>query len=526
ILSKGDGSNTALTNYIFNVGGNTNNSRLGIYAGGAWYSATTVLNTGIWYHAAVTVSGTAVTFYLNGVNDGTATLSSSLYTGGAYSFKIGEQGDACNCNYMNGRIDEVRVWNTERTATEIKTNLFNKNLSNSASGLVAYYRFNEGSGTSVGNSGTNTTGIGGTLNGAAWVASPVQFAANELKFNGSTNYVELANRINIGSSDFTFEAWVKPAGMATGMVFAQDVCGDGEHQFRLYTNNSRVNFDLSDAASLGAAYSFQLPSTVNSVPLNTWTHIAVVRRLNDYYLYINGVQNATISTGANTINNQSGADVNKRLRIGARGGVATGCGLNYFNGSLDDLRYWNVARTATEIQQAYLKEVAPALNSNLVAYYTFNQGVASGTNTGLRTLIDQKGVNNGTLTNFALTGATSNFIAQGSSLVVLPLKWDSFTAQSQGNNVLLKWRTSSELNTKNFVVQRSIDGRLWSDIGQVAAAGSSYTIKEYSYTDVHPVEGINFYRILQTDIDGRSSYSNIRTATITAPFKSFVVLNN
>ena len=78
ILSKGDGTNPSTTNYIFNVGGSSSNGKLGLFAGAAWYSATTTLSAGVWYHAAVTVSGSAVSFYLNGVSDGTATLSLSI----------------------------------------------------------------------------------------------------------------------------------------------------------------------------------------------------------------------------------------------------------------------------------------------------------------------------------------------------------------------------------------------------------------------------------------------------------------
>ena len=438
-------------------------------------------------------------------------------------FQMGAQYGALG-EYYNGKIEELRIWNVARTQADIKANLFNKNLSNSASNLVAYYRFNEGSGTTATNSSINTSGIDGTLtNGPLYVASPIQFGTNAFKFNGTSNYVELLNRINIGTSDFTIEAWVYPQATAAGMVFAQDVCGDAEQQFRLYTTNSKVSFDLSDAAALGAPYSFQLPSTANSVPLNTWTHVAATRSGNNYTVYINGVSNATYSTGSNTINNQSGADVNKRLRIGSRGGVSGGCGLNYFNGSIDEVRFWNVARTQTDIQQNYTKEIDPATSANLVAYYTFNQGIASGTNTSLNTLTDQIGSDNGTLNGFSLTGGSSNFVTQNTGMIVLPLKWISFTAQKQNSKVLLQWSTAYENNMSGFIIEHSANGNDWESICTFQVINDNNEIHQYSYLHNTPAIGINYYRIKQTDRDGKYSYSETKTVSINEG-KSFRLL--
>jgi hypothetical protein len=503
--------------------GTTNGTGV-IRCGDNWGSTGITMPLNQWVHIALVKSGTSATLYLNGIQKATLASAYSVSSAGT-AFQIGAQYGGIG-EYFNGKVDEVRIWNTVRAQAQIKANMFNKNLSNGATGLVAYYRMNNGSGTTATNSCSNTAGIDGTLtNGPTWSASPIQFAGNALKFNGSSNYVELTNRINIGSSDFTIEAWVYPQSTSAGMVFAQDVCGDGEQQFRLYTNSSKVNFDLSDAAALGAPYSFQLISTASSVPLNTWTHIAVTRSGNNYTLYINGVSNATTSTGTNTINNQSGADVNKRLRIGSRGGVSAGCGLNYFNGSIDEVRFWNVARTETQIQQNYAREIDPASNANLAAYYTFNEGIAAGTNTGLTTVIDQSGNNNGTLTNFSLSGSTSNFLTQNSSMFILPLKWLSFTAQKQNENVLLQWNTASESNTSNFQIEHRADGNGWETIGAIVSNNANET-NHYSYIDSNPSDGINYYRIRQNDKDGKYSYNKIVSITVEKETSSFRLLAN
>lgn len=269
-----------------------------------------------------------------------------------------------------------------------------------------------------------------------------------------------------------------------------------------------------------------MPSAVNSVPLNTWTHVAAVRNGNNYVIYINGTQSGTQTTGANTINNLSGSDASERLRIGSRGGVSTGCGTNNFIGNIDDVRVWNVARTAAEVQATYTTELDPLVNTNLAAYYNFNQGIGNGTNTGLSTLMDVKGGNNGNLYSFGLTGTTSNWVVQNTTLTILPLQWISFTAQQQHRNVLLKWVTAAEVNVADFVVERMTRGDQWQQIAEISAVGSNGNTNDYSYLDLSPEAGTNYYRIMQVDRDGKRSYSEIRAVRTDGASSSFTVLNN
>ena len=90
---------------------------------------------------------------------------------------------------------------------------------------------------------------------------------------------------------------------------------------------------------------------------------------------------------------------------------------------------------------------------------------------------------------------------------VLPLTWGSFTVQKQGTGVLLKWSTASESNTKDFIIEHSANGSNWSAIGTLAAAGNSTTDQSYQYIHNNPLNGINYYRLKQRDIDERSSNS-------------------
>jgi hypothetical protein len=93
----------------------------------------------------------------------------------------------------------------------------------------------------------------------------------------------------------------------------------------------------------------------------------------------------------------------------------------------------------------------------------------------------------------------------------MPVTWQSFTAEKQETASLLKWSTASEQNTKDFEVQHSTNTLSWTPLGSVMAAGNSTTTRQYSFTHATPFKGnvYNYYRILQRDLDGKSSYSKI-----------------
>lgn len=77
--------------------------------------------------------------------------------------------------------------------------------------------------------------------------------------------------------------------------------------------------------------------------------------------------------------------------------------------------------------------------------------------------------------------------------------------------MLLQWQTTGEQNTKDFIIQHSIDGLRWQSIGSTPAKGDRSGVTTYNFKHATPKEGINFYRILQQDNDGQYSFSKINT---------------
>jgi hypothetical protein len=122
--------------------------------------------------------------------------------------------------------------------------------------------------------------------------------------------------------------------------------------------------------------------------------------------------------------------------------------------------------------------------------------------------------------------------------VSLPVKWLSFNAAFVNSaNVLINWKTASEVNNNKFEVEKSIDGINWIKISEVKGAGNSNSVKTYSVTDeIGSMNSNNilYYRIKQIDFDGNFSYSRVeKVAKITSekvvvspnPFTNFLNIN-
>lgn len=96
--------------------------------------------------------------------------------------------------------------------------------------------------------------------------------------------------------------------------------------------------------------------------------------------------------------------------------------------------------------------------------------------------------------------------------IVLPVRISSFAVQKQGTSSKISWTTEQEINSKEFVVERSTDQRVWTVVATVAAAGSSASRTSYSATDFAPAKGINFYRLRMVDVDNR--FENSATKSV------------
>lgn len=162
---------------------------------------------------------------------------------------------------------------------------------------------------------------------------------------------------------------------------------------------------------------------------------------------------------------------------------------------------------------------------NSIAENALTLNIHNGTTWAAYTATTRDASNNFVLTN-GISNVALNELTLAAQLTPLPLAWLSFTATKQNQTALLKWATAQEQNTRNFTVQHSANGINWAGISLLPAKGSSNGINNYNYVHSNPVTGINYYRILQNDMDNRSSYSAIRPLKFTTAAEDFVIIGN
>lgn len=428
IVDKGDYDFLWQLNANAHLLGNTN--KMGFYQKNTstWVYSNGIVPQNTWTHVAITFSGGTLTFYINGVASGTASVAIPQ---DLREMNIGrQQPTACQCNHFNGTMDELRIWNIARTQTQIKENT-SAYIANNSAGLVAYYKFDEGTGTTTADaSGNGNNGI--LINGPSWqsisttyawsqggattpnitvasagtysatltktygcptlssiavttVALPAPLAPtvtpigplalcngapvtlnSNIASNNALSFVKANSQyltvphsasINLGTTA-TIEAWVNYSGSNVTII------DKGDYDF-LWSLNANGN-----ANKMG--FYRKNPHTwfysTASVPENTWTHVAITLSGGTVTFYINGVASGTATVGF--------LQDTGEMNIGRQ--QPTYCQCNHFNGTMDELRIWNIARTQAEIQANSNTTIA-ANSAGLVAYYKFDEGTGTTT---------------------------------------------------------------------------------------------------------------------------------------------------
>jgi len=106
-------------------------------------------------------------------------------------------------------------------------------------------------------------------------------------------------------------------------------------------------------------------------------------------------------------------------------------------------------------------------------------------------------------------GCSSALEIENSCASTLPVELSGFYAEVRDRGVLLTWQTLIENNNEGFEIQRSDDGLGWEAIGWEAGQGDSEIAQKYTFTDSRPILGKSYYRLAQSDFDGKIEYSQI-----------------
>lgn len=123
-------------------------------------------------------------------------------------------------------------------------------------------------------------------------------------------------------------------------------------------------------------------------------------------------------------------------------------------------------------------------------------------------------VNLGWSFNTATSLGTGQFVHHGINVLsvstIIPIELTYFKGQTtKDKNIQLLWQTASEQNNAGFTIQRSNDGRKWQDLTFVKGKINSSLINNYNWEDTEAMSGFNYYRLQQTDMDGKFSFSPV-----------------
>jgi hypothetical protein len=214
-------------------------------------------------------------------------------------------------------------------------------VASKSAGLVGAWGFNEASGTTVADASGN--GNTGTISGATRTTGGKFGGA--LSFNGTSDWVTVPDSASLDvTTGVTMEAWVRPT--AVGSLWRCVLLKEQPSSliYALYAGDStgKAATDVFTTADKGL-------SGGTATPLNAWTHLAATYDGATQRLYVNGVQVASKAvTGA--IKVSSGA-----LRIGGDASWNN----EWFAGLIDEVRVYNRALSATEIQADMATPVSP-----------------------------------------------------------------------------------------------------------------------------------------------------------------------
>ena len=283
-----------------------------------------------WTHIVVTVSGTTVKAYLDGSLFHTST--GTALAAGSYPFIIGAYTDNSSRQNVNGKIDQVRIFNKAISASEVSK------LYNNGAGEIACEHT------------ATTTDVNYPVTNLAYYKldnSSKDSGKSRGKFNqGATFIGNSAGIVNttlqLSSTAHSVSLWMKP----------QDLTATKWQIMFFSAFNGHPSFTLGKRPDKTTAFHYRNESS-NEVYFtlsnaNTWYHVVVTRNNSGSTVYVNG---SSVATDSNSMGSY-GSSAYEKASIGSNPNYPA----EYFDGTLDQIRVYNVALTATDVANLYNNE--------------------------------------------------------------------------------------------------------------------------------------------------------------------------
>jgi hypothetical protein len=520
-------------------------------------TSTTAINDNSWHHIAITYSGSktpaGMHIYVDGVNQTLSTANNNLTsntTTPAVPTRIGSRSNGAGvAQTLPGAIDEVRILNIELTSDWVCSQY------NSENSPSTFYSVGAEEGQ-IGWTGAVSTDWG-TANNWSSCSVPAPGANIYIPVVGTARYPILDQNRTIGylriltGASATVSGYILTMngdlfndGAFTAATGTVSFSGSSQQSIKGLGSVAFYDFTLNNSAS-GFASILSKPVTVNHTL--TLTAGVLLTTATNLLTLANG---STISGGSTTsyvdgpikkigttaftfhvgnlsryarlvMTPVSGYDATSAFTCSYTKSAAVnntntsymGTGIHHVSG----IEYWDLARTTDPLNDA---------SCNVTLYY--DNAVSSGITDGTELRVAHYNVNlvptpkwedhGGTGTGTLITSTTpiTSFspITFGSHanypVNPLPIELLRFDAKMNANKqVDILWTTATEVNNDYFTVERSANTNDFNAIATVNGSGNSSRKINYSTIDPNPLAGISYYRLKQTDFDGRSTHSSI-----------------
>lgn len=340
------------------------------------------------HHVAVTKSGNTVTFYVDGVGAMPVTYGTTFTFG--TNAALGRRGDANSFNTFFGVIDEMSIYGSPLSATQIAS-IYNAGAAGKCPPCVAtpigLAEWWTGDGDLFGTRNRNNLAFFG---GATFAEG---ISGNGFRFG--TTGAGSAEAPDSSSLDvttaFSFGAWINPAiphnGLSQGAVISKigGLAGNNGYQFGVTANNTQIFCQFNAMGEPWPTNQLIANVPAGGLPLNTWSHIACTYDNSSLRIYLDGVEIGSQFVGSKTVVNSSAP-----LRISGDSNLNV-----FFYGGIDEPYVIGRALSATEIatvvnagRSCFCKPGPTTPPANLVGWWG-----------GDGDALDLFGSNNGTLQN-------------------------------------------------------------------------------------------------------------------------------
>lgn len=322
-------------------------------------------------------------------------------------------------------------------------------------------------------------GSGYSDNCPIWLGKVDEDMANAA--NWSLSRIPTNNSDIIIASDAVYNMKLSQNFTAAAITFnnagKKIVLGDYNLQYNSASGFNGANYFITDGA--GILRKSLATAAVNTFPVGngSYTPITLTNHNSATDLFGVRISNGVFKDGTSGVSLPGGL-VRNTFNI-YKNNPNTGDGVSMvFNWNLDDITGLFTQPVLYHLGSRWEKQTG-------IAFYTY-------------TSLNYRNYT-GSFSPFAILDATT----------VLPVTWGSIDVKKQQDHALLKWTTLTEEKTDVYIVQHSINGRDWVNLSTVEAAGNSSTLMRYEFLHNRPSAGMNYYRLLQQDIDGRYEYSKV-----------------